>query len=72
MEKEKKIELLAEILDVEPEELSEEMNLADAGDWDSLAILSFIMMLGDEFNKEIGTEQAKKLVTVADALAIME
>ena len=72
MEKEKKIELLAEILDVEPEEISEEMNLADAGDWDSLAILSFIMMLGDEFNKEIGTEQAKKLVTVADALAIME
>ena len=40
MEKEKKIELLAEILDAEPDEISEEMELSAVGDWDSLSILS--------------------------------
>ena len=72
MEKEKKIELLAEILDAEPDEISEEMELSAVGDWDSLSILSFIVMMGEEFNKEVSGDEAKGLVTVADALAMME
>ena len=72
MDKAKKAELLADILDVEPEEIKEDMDLAEIGDWDSLAILSFIVMMGDEFHKEVSGDQVKKLVTVADAFEMME
>ena len=72
MEKANKIELLAEILDVETDEIQEDMNLVDVGDWDSVAILSFIVMMGEEFNKEVTGEEVRKLVTVSDALAMME
>ena len=69
---EKKKELLADILDVEPEEVVEEKELADLGEWDSLAILSFIAMMDEEFDKEIKGDVVKSLVTVADAFALME
>lgn len=72
MDKNKKIELIAEVLDIEPDEIHEDMNLKDMDEWDSLAILSFIVMMGDEFNKTVTGEDVKKLITVADALAMME
>lgn len=72
MEKEKKMELLAEILDVDPEEIKEEMDLAEAGEWDSLAILSFIAMMDEEFGREVNGATVKNLVKVSDALALME
>lgn len=72
MDKANKIELLAEILDVEADEIQEDMNLVEVGDWDSVAILSFIVMMGEEFNKEVTGEEVRKLVTVSDALAMME
>ena len=72
MEKSKKIELLADILDADPSEIEDDMKLASVGDWDSLAILSFIAMMDEEFEKEINGATVKKLTTVADALALME
>ncbi len=72
MEKREKLELLADILDVEPTEIKEEMELEVAGDWCSVAMLSFIVMMGEEFGKEISGEEVRKLVTVSDALLMME
>ena len=72
MEREKKLELLAEVMDVSPEELSEEMLLAEAGEWDSLARLSYVVMVGDEFGREVTREEVRSLVTVEDALKMME
>ncbi len=72
MDTEKKLELLAEVLDADPADLSEDMELADAGEWDSLAILSFSVMMGDEFGREVSRAEIKKLVTVKDALDMME
>ncbi len=72
MDKTKKAELLADIFDVEPEEIKEDMELGEVGDWDSLAILSFIVMMGEEFHKAVSGDQVKKLITVADAFEMME
>ena len=72
MEKSKKIELLADILDADPSEIEEDMELTSVGDWDSLAVLSFIAMMDEEFGKEVNGATVKKIVTVADALALME
>lgn len=72
MTNEKKYELLADILDVDPEDIEPDKKLADLGDWDSLAILSFIAMMDEEFDREVKGDAVKKLVTVADALELME
>ena len=72
MDTEKKLELLAEVLDADPADLSEDMALEDAGEWDSLAILSFSVMMGDEFGREVSRAEIKKLATVRDALDMME
>lgn len=68
----KKMKLLAEILDVDSDEITEETELRSLDEWDSLAILSFIVMMGEQFKKEVTGEQVKQLVTVADVLSMME
>jgi len=72
MDKTRKIELLAEILDVDIDEIDEEKRLDEVGDWDSLSILSFIAVMSEEFGKEVSGAEVKKLETVADALNMME
>ena len=72
MTSEKKIELLADILDVEAEKLTPETRLVDMNEWDSIAALSFIAMMDEEFGKEFKGADVKKIVTVQDALNVME
>lgn len=72
MTDEKKIELLAEILDMEPEELNPESRLDDLEEWDSVAALSFIAMMDEEFGKEVKGAQIKEFKTVRDAMNVME
>lgn len=72
MTNEKKIELLADILDVDTEELAPETKLVDMPEWDSIAALSFIAMMDEEFGKEFKGADVKKIVTVQDALNVME
>ena len=72
MDKTRKIELLAEILDVDIDEIDEEKRLDEVGDWDSLSILSFIAVMSEEFGREVSGAEVKKLETVADALNMME
>lgn len=71
MTDERKLELLAEILDCDVEELSPEIELSSL-EWDSVAILSFIAMMDEEFGKAVKGAEIKKLVTIQDALDIME
>lgn len=71
MTDERKIELIAEILDVDTDEISPEMSL-DSFDWDSVAALSFIAMMDEEFNKAVKGADIKKLVTIQDVLDLME
>lgn len=72
MTNEEKMELIAEILDVDVEDISPETVLAEIDEWDSVAALSFIAMMDDEFGKEVKGAQIKQFVTIQDALDIME
>ncbi|MBQ3377658.1 MAG: acyl carrier protein [Synergistaceae bacterium] len=73
MELEKKLELLADVMDLEVAELKKYINapLADLDGWDSVAVLSFIVMLDEKFGKSIKGEDVRALVTVQDALNLM-
>lgn len=72
METSKKIEMLEEMLEVDAGTITSDMSLDDIGEWDSMAALSFIVLMDEEFGKEINGEDIKKLKTVQDLLNIME
>lgn len=72
MTNEKKLEMLAEAMGVEAAELSENMELKEIVKWDSLASINFIVLLDDEFDKQISAGELKGCKTVGDLLELME
>lgn len=69
---EKKIEILADVLDLEADELSPETVLETLDEWDSLAALSLIVAMDEECGKKISGEQIKSFITVQDILDYMD
>jgi len=63
--KDKFIELLTEILERE-EDLNFEDKLKDLEEWDSLAALSLVSMLDDEYGVIMGRKDFEKMETVED------
>lgn len=72
MTNEKKLELLAETMDVDAADLAENKSLSDIEEWDSVSAISFIAMLDDEFGKTISAGDLKRCKTVADLMEQME
>lgn len=72
MEIEKKIELLADLFEVETSEIIPEKKLTDYGMWDSMMKLSLIVLVDDEFGKKLTGEQIRTFVTIQDVLNFME
>lgn len=72
MTKEQKIKMIEEILDLEEGTLTEETVLRDLEDWDSVAVISFIALLDDEFNKIVKGTVIREQKTVADLMTLME
>ncbi|MFG6325263.1 MAG: acyl carrier protein [Lachnospiraceae bacterium] len=72
MTNQEKLEKLEEIMDLEAGQLSEDSILADFEEWDSIAILSVIALLDEEFGKTVKGADIKKCVTVKDAMNLME
>lgn len=66
-----KLELLKEVLEMEEDELTEDMNLDELENWDSMAKLSLIVMVNDEFDKKLSGDQVKAFKTVKDILDVM-
>ncbi len=66
-----KLEMLKEVLEMEDEELTEDMSLSDLENWDSMAKLSLIVMINDEFGKKLSGDQVKAFKTVKDILDVM-
>lgn len=72
MTEQEKIELLEEIMDVEPGTLHLEDVLEDFDEWDSLAVLAYITTMDEKFKKTIKGSEIKAFVTVLDAIQPME
>ena len=72
MNKQEKLSLLEEIMDMEEGTLKESTILADLDEWDSMSRLSVIVMMSDEFGKTITGEDVKKYITVKDILDQMD
>ena len=68
MEFEKLKKIIAEVLDVDEEEIAMDTTFVDDLGADSLDIFQIIMGLEEEFDIEIANEEAENIVTVADAV----
>ena len=71
MTTQEKLELIADVLDVDVEEIKPETKI-ESLEWDSIATLSFIAMLDENFGKVVKGSVIKEFVTLQDALDIME
>ena len=68
MEFEKLKKIIAEVLNVDEEEITMETPFVDDLGADSLDVFQIIMGLEEEFDIEIPNEEAEKIVTVGDAV----
>ena len=68
MELEKLKDIIAEVLNVDPSEITEDTTFVDDLGADSLDVFQIIMGIEEEFDLEIPTEKAESIVTVGDAV----
>lgn len=68
MEFEKIKAIIAEVLNVDENEITMETTFTDDLGADSLDVFQIIMRLEEEFDIEIANEDAEKIVTVGDAV----
>ena len=68
MEFEKLQDIIADVLNVQKDEIKPETTFVDDLGADSLDIFQIIMGIEEEFDIEIDNEEAEKIVTVQDAV----
>ena len=70
--KEKVLQIIAEQLNMEPEDLEPEMGFVDDLNQDSIELVELIMSLEDEFGIEVDEEKLEQVRTVGDVLDLVE
>lgn len=71
MDNKEKILLLEEMLELNEGDLTEETQLVNIDNWDSMAKISLIALMDEKFQKVITSEQIKNFCTVSDILKEM-
>ncbi len=72
MELEKLKEVIANVLNVDPEEIKMETTFTDDLGADSLDVFQIIMGIEDEFDVKIDPEKAEKISTVGEAVELLK
>ena len=67
-----KLALVEETLEMDEGSLNEDTVLADVDEYTSMAKLSLIVMMEDEFGVKLTGDMIKSFTTVADILAVMK
>lgn len=71
MDANKKLEMLAEVLDIDVADISADTDLDSLEEWDSMAYLNFIVLLDDEFEKKVESAVIKGCKKVSDLMDLM-
>ena len=72
MEFEKLRKVIAEVLNVDPEEITMDTTFTDDLGADSLDVFQIVMGIEGEFDIEIPAEQAEKISTVEEAVELIK
>ena len=71
MTNEEKIAMLEDVLELDGGTLKPETELSSIEEYDSMAKLSLIVLMDDEFDKKLTGEQIREFKTVKDVLDFM-
>ena len=66
-----KIDLLADLFELEVTDFTPETLLDDLEEWDSLAAISYVVMMDEEFEVVANPDDIKKFKTIQDILDTM-
>lgn len=72
MSNEEKMEYIAESLEMEVEELTPDTVLEDLETWDSVAVLSVISIINENFGRYPNAKEILSYKTVGDLMAVFE
>ncbi len=72
MTREEKIETIADILELEEEEVKEDIVLDEVEAWDSVAVLSVISVINEKFDRFPLAEEIRAYKTVRDLMQAFE
>lgn len=72
MDKALKLELIADILEMEEGELKEDMVLDELETWDSVAVLSMISVMNEKFDRYPLADEIKAYKTIRNLMDAME
>ncbi|MEK5256444.1 hypothetical protein NST74_23530 [Paenibacillus sp. FSL F4-0125] len=72
MTNQEKIALLEEMMELDSGTLNEDIALTDIEEWDSMAALSLIVVMDENFNKKLSGAQIKGFKSIQDILDFME
>ncbi|MDD5659542.1 MAG: acyl carrier protein [Actinomycetota bacterium] len=67
-----KLALLEDMLELDVGELKEDTKLSELESWDSMAKISLIAILDDEFGKKLSAKDIKGFETAKDIIDFME
>ena len=69
---ERVVKIIAEELDVDPEELSMDTHITDDLDADSLDAMEVILKIEEEFDVEIPDDLVQRIQTIADVVEFLD
>ncbi len=72
MTREEKIETIADILEIEPEEVKEDAVLEEFDTWDSVAVLGVISAVSEETGQFLHADEILQLKTIGDLFGVLE
>lgn len=72
MTNKEKMLLLAEMLELSEEDFTADTMLDELEEWDSMARLSLIVLMEDEFNKKVTRSEVMNYKTIQDIMDRME
>lgn len=72
MDYQKKMESIADSVEMDVAELSPDTVLADLENWDSVAVLSIIAVINEELNKFPSAQEILDCQTVKDLMELMQ
>lgn len=67
-----KIRLIEEMLEREEGTINESTELTDISEWDSMAVLSLIVLMDEKFNKKLTGAKIKEFKSIKDVIDYME
>lgn len=71
MTEQEKVEVLADILELDESEVTRDLALKDCYAWDSIAVLSVISIMNEKFNRFPHANEIEQYKTIGDLMEAM-